>query len=267
MKPVWIAAPDLRRTFRVRANIFFVFVFPMILILVPGQCSAARPALASGLFPRVREGRRSSRRSAAGSRGQFPGMPRVAPRDVRPPGIPVRRWRPARRGGSPRRARTRPAAIPGQRAAPGRIPAGPWPASRKARPGRGSCPDDPPRAARRCGRHRRRRGPTSAQIAAELFISVRTAGSHLDRIRHKTGCRRRADPTRLALTAGPVRQRRARYPSQQPATQNAQICVIAGRKSILTRTIQIDRFLFVRAVKRGVVERGEDVRGERRHLG
>jgi DNA-binding CsgD family transcriptional regulator len=42
-------------------------------------------------------------------------------------------------------------------------------------------------------------GRTNAQIAAELYISVRTVGSHLDRIRDKTGCRRRADLTRLAL--------------------------------------------------------------------
>ena len=48
------------------------------------------------------------------------------------------------------------------------------------------------------------RGRTNAQIAAELYISVRTVGSHLDRIRDKTGCRRRADLTRLALTAGLV---------------------------------------------------------------
>jgi non-specific serine/threonine protein kinase len=45
------------------------------------------------------------------------------------------------------------------------------------------------------------RGRTNAQIAAELHISVRTVGSHLDRIRDKTGCHRRADLTRLALTA------------------------------------------------------------------
>ena len=48
------------------------------------------------------------------------------------------------------------------------------------------------------------RGRTDAQIAAELFISVRTVSSHLDRIRDKTGCRRRADLTRLALAAGLV---------------------------------------------------------------
>jgi DNA-binding CsgD family transcriptional regulator/tetratricopeptide (TPR) repeat protein len=43
-------------------------------------------------------------------------------------------------------------------------------------------------------------GRTNAQIAGQLYISVRTVSSHLDRIRDKTGCRRRADLTRLALT-------------------------------------------------------------------
>ena len=47
-------------------------------------------------------------------------------------------------------------------------------------------------------------GRTNAQIAGQLYISVRTVGSHLDRIRDKTGCRRRADLTRLALTMGLV---------------------------------------------------------------
>ena len=46
------------------------------------------------------------------------------------------------------------------------------------------------------------RGRTDAQIAAQLYISIRTVRSHLDRIRDKTGCRRRADLTRLALTTG-----------------------------------------------------------------
>src|SRR5262249_28166931 len=47
-------------------------------------------------------------------------------------------------------------------------------------------------------------GRTDAQIAAQLYISVRTVSSHLDRIRDKTGCRRRADLTRLALSTGLV---------------------------------------------------------------
>jgi predicted ATPase/DNA-binding CsgD family transcriptional regulator len=47
-------------------------------------------------------------------------------------------------------------------------------------------------------------GRTDAQIAEQLYISVRTVRSHLDRIRDKTGCRRRADLTRLALQASLV---------------------------------------------------------------
>ena len=47
-------------------------------------------------------------------------------------------------------------------------------------------------------------GRTNTQIAAQLYISVRTVGSHLERIRDKTGCRRRADLTRLALSEGLV---------------------------------------------------------------
>jgi predicted ATPase/class 3 adenylate cyclase/DNA-binding CsgD family transcriptional regulator len=45
------------------------------------------------------------------------------------------------------------------------------------------------------------RGRTDAQIAGHLAISVRTVRSRLDRIRVKTGSRRRADLTRLALQA------------------------------------------------------------------
>ena len=47
-------------------------------------------------------------------------------------------------------------------------------------------------------------GATNAQIAEQLHISVRTVRSHPDRIRDKTGARRRADLTWLALTAGLV---------------------------------------------------------------
>ena len=39
---------------------------------------------------------------------------------------------------------------------------------------------------------------------AQLYISIRTVRSHLDRIRDKTGCRSRADLTRLALGEGMV---------------------------------------------------------------
>jgi len=47
-------------------------------------------------------------------------------------------------------------------------------------------------------------GRTNAQIAAQLYISVRAVASHLDCIRDKTGCRRRAELTRLALSEGLV---------------------------------------------------------------
>jgi predicted ATPase/DNA-binding NarL/FixJ family response regulator len=45
-------------------------------------------------------------------------------------------------------------------------------------------------------------GQTDVQIAEKLFISVSTVRTHLDRIRDKSGCRRRADLTRLALQEG-----------------------------------------------------------------
>lgn len=45
-------------------------------------------------------------------------------------------------------------------------------------------------------------GERDADIAEQLFISVRTVGSHLDRIREKTGRRRRAELTRLAIEQG-----------------------------------------------------------------
>jgi predicted ATPase/DNA-binding CsgD family transcriptional regulator len=70
-------------------------------------------------------------------------------------------------------------------------------------------PAVPPGLARLSARERElvtlvAQGRTDAQIATQLYISVRTVSSHLDRIRDKTGCRRRTDLTRLALTAGLV---------------------------------------------------------------
>jgi DNA-binding CsgD family transcriptional regulator len=45
-------------------------------------------------------------------------------------------------------------------------------------------------------------GRTDEQVSNELFISVKTVHSHLDRIREKTGVRRRAELTRLAVRLG-----------------------------------------------------------------
>jgi len=45
-------------------------------------------------------------------------------------------------------------------------------------------------------------GATDDQVARQLFISVKTVHSHLDRIRDKTGVRRRAELTRLAVRLG-----------------------------------------------------------------
>jgi DNA-binding NarL/FixJ family response regulator len=45
-------------------------------------------------------------------------------------------------------------------------------------------------------------GDRDQDIASALSISVRTVRSHLDRIREKTGCRRRPDLTRLAIESG-----------------------------------------------------------------
>lgn len=45
-------------------------------------------------------------------------------------------------------------------------------------------------------------GQTDKEIAAALIISIATVRSHLDRIREKSGCRRRAELTRLAVELG-----------------------------------------------------------------
>jgi DNA-binding NarL/FixJ family response regulator len=49
-------------------------------------------------------------------------------------------------------------------------------------------------------------GETDGDIARRLYISIRTVRSHLDRIRDKTGRRRRADLTRLAMEQAAVRR-------------------------------------------------------------
>ena len=46
------------------------------------------------------------------------------------------------------------------------------------------------------------KGSTDQQMAEALFISLATVRSHLDRIRDKTGCRRRPELTRLAIELG-----------------------------------------------------------------
>ena len=45
-------------------------------------------------------------------------------------------------------------------------------------------------------------GATDAQIAGQLVLSVNTVRSHLERIRDKTGARRRAELVRYVLQAG-----------------------------------------------------------------
>jgi len=53
-------------------------------------------------------------------------------------------------------------------------------------------------------------GESDMEIAAQLFISQSTVHSHLDRIRDKTGARRRAELTTLAHELGIVGQTRQR---------------------------------------------------------
>jgi DNA-binding CsgD family transcriptional regulator len=47
-------------------------------------------------------------------------------------------------------------------------------------------------------------GATDAQIAQQLFLSVNTVRSHLERIRDKTGARRRTELARYAIEASIV---------------------------------------------------------------
>jgi DNA-binding CsgD family transcriptional regulator len=89
------------------------------------------------------------------------------------------------------------------------------------------------------------RGRTDAQIAAELVISVRTVSSRLDRIRDKTGCRRRAELTRLALAAGWSSQAARPGTRSRAARRRAERPVRIGRQRLGDRPVgRTDRFLF-----------------------
>ena len=89
------------------------------------------------------------------------------------------------------------------------LAAEPQPPAGEVTAGPGTPPDGAAGLARLSPRERElvtlvAQGRTDAQIAAQLYITMRTVSSHLDRVRDKTGCRRRADLTRLALSAGLV---------------------------------------------------------------
>lgn len=60
-------------------------------------------------------------------------------------------------------------------------------------------------------------GEKDIDIARTLFIGVRTVHSHLERIRDKTGFRRRADLTRLAMEQGLAPPPSRRHPEQDGA--------------------------------------------------
>ncbi|MHB8293390.1 MAG: response regulator [Acidimicrobiales bacterium] len=61
-------------------------------------------------------------------------------------------------------------------------------------------------------------GETDHDIAEQLFISVSTVHSHLDRIREKTGQRRRAGLTRLAFEEGVMAGSSREPPRRPPAS-------------------------------------------------
>ncbi len=87
-------------------------------------------------------------------------------------------------------------------------------------------------------------GLTDQAIADTLFISIRTVRSHLDRIRDKTGCRRRSELTRLALdltgtgTAGDLESTGGTLPirSPEPARDNLPVQL----SSFLGRRLELD---------------------------
>jgi predicted ATPase/DNA-binding CsgD family transcriptional regulator len=89
-------------------------------------------------------------------------------------------------------------------------------------------------------------GRTDAQIAAELYISVRTVRSHLDRIRDKSGCRRRADLTRLALQAGLVEGTTA----QLPAAASSMALSVSSRLWVIVPLLPVSGNWGIRASAR-----------------
>ena len=75
MKPLWSATTNRRRTFRVRTNVFFVFAFPMILILVPGATFGGSSSPRLGVVSEGSGGPAVIKAISCWQSGAVPGMP------------------------------------------------------------------------------------------------------------------------------------------------------------------------------------------------